>query len=50
MKKTILIIVLIVLFIIALGGGLMYWKVKRVTQSFMDSAKRANSHNTPLSD
>lgn len=44
MIATIIIVLLVGLF------GLFYWKVERIIKSFSDSAKKASSQNTPLTD
>lgn len=45
-----LIIMLIILIILASIVGLAYWKIKRISQSIFNSAQKANSQNTPLTD
>ncbi|MCL5407517.1 MAG: hypothetical protein M1429_03410 [Patescibacteria group bacterium] len=45
-----LIITTIILIVVISLVGLIYWKVERIVKSFSDSAKKASSQNTPLSD
>lgn len=49
-KRFLLIIILIVLVLILAAAGFFYWKIQRISQSFIDSAQKANSQNTPLWD
>jgi len=49
-KPTGLIIATIIIVLLASVAVLVYWKVERIVKSFSDSAQKASSHNTPLSD